>query len=74
MPSVRIMVKVVKDITNYCKESYDELVHKTTWPTLKELTNSAVMVLTASIVIAIAIGIIDWLFEHFMNMVYSLFN
>ncbi|MCQ2111947.1 MAG: preprotein translocase subunit SecE [Bacteroidaceae bacterium] len=68
------MVKVVKDITNYCKESYDELVHKTTWPTLKELTNSAVMVLTASVIIAIAIFIIDWLFEHFMNMVYSLFN
>ncbi|MBO7581732.1 MAG: preprotein translocase subunit SecE [Bacteroidaceae bacterium] len=64
----------VKDITNYCKESYDELVHKTTWPTLKELTNSAVMVLTASIIIAIAVGCIDWVFENLMSMVYSLFN
>ena len=64
----------VKDITNYCKESYDELVHKTTWPTLKELTNSAVMVLTAPIIIAIAVGCIDWVFENLMSMVYSLFN
>jgi len=63
----------VKDITNYCKESYDELVHKTTWPTLKELTNSAVMVLTASIIIAIVIAIIDYIFEHLMTLVYSLF-
>ena len=64
----------VKDITNYCKESYDELVHKTTWPTLKELTNSAVMVLTASIIIALVVGGIDWVFNRFMSMVYSLFN
>jgi preprotein translocase subunit SecE len=64
----------VKDITNYCKESYDELVHKTTWPTLKELTNSAVMVLTASIIIALVVGCIDWVFNHLMSMVYSLFN
>jgi len=63
----------VKDITNYCKESYNELVHKTTWPTLKELTNSAVMVLTASIIIAIVIAIIDYIFEHLMTLVYSLF-
>ncbi len=64
----------VKDITNYCKESYDELVHKTTWPTLKELTNSAVMVLTASIIIAIIVFLIDKAFGYIMQNVYSLFN
>ncbi len=64
----------VKDITGYCKESYDELVHKTTWPTRKELTSSAVMVLTASLIIAVVVFIIDWIFENFMSIVYSLFN
>ncbi|MCQ2093686.1 MAG: preprotein translocase subunit SecE [Bacteroidaceae bacterium] len=64
----------VKDISNYCKESYDELVHKTTWPTLKELTSSAVMVLTASIIIAIIVFLIDQAFEQIMKLVYSLFN
>ena len=63
----------VKDITNYCKESYDELVHKTKWPTLKELTSSAVMVLTASIIIAIIVALIDFVFENLMILVYSLF-
>ncbi|MBQ0104242.1 MAG: preprotein translocase subunit SecE [Prevotellaceae bacterium] len=67
------MVKV-KDITNYCKESYDELVYKTTWPTLKELTNSAVTVLTASIIIAIIVFLIDSVFQWVMESVYSLFN
>ena len=35
-------------VANYCKESYDELVHKVSWPTRKELSSSAVVVLYAS--------------------------
>ena len=63
-----------KNIATYCKESYDELVHKVTWPTVKELTNSAVMVLTASIIIALIVFAMDSVFEQFMKLVYSLFN
>ena len=37
-----------KKIANYCKACYDELAHKTTWPTRAELTHSAVVVLSAS--------------------------
>jgi preprotein translocase subunit SecE len=63
-----------KNIATYCKESYDELVHKVTWPTVKELTNSAVMVLTASIIIALIVFFMDSIFEQLMKLVYSLFN
>ncbi|MBO7592714.1 MAG: preprotein translocase subunit SecE [Bacteroidaceae bacterium] len=62
-----------KNIATYCKESYDELVHKVTWPTVKELTNSAVMVLTASIIIALIVFLMDSIFEQLMKIVYSLF-
>ena len=31
-------------IKKYCKESYNELVNQTTWPTRSELMNSAVVV------------------------------
>jgi preprotein translocase subunit SecE len=62
-----------KNIATYCKESYDELVHKVTWPTIKELTNSAVMVLTASIIIALIVFLMDSIFEQLMKIVYSLF-
>ena len=61
-----------KNIATYCKESYDELVHKVTWPTVKELTNSAVMVLTASIIIALIVFLMDSIFEQLMKIVYSL--
>ena len=35
------------------KESYDELVHKVSWPTRKELSQSSVLVLIASIILAV---------------------
>jgi len=59
-------------ITNYIKESYNELVHKVSWPTTKELTNSAVVVLIASIIIALIVWVIDFGFEKFIQFIYKL--
>ncbi len=58
-------------LTNYIKESYKELKEKTTWPTRKELTNSAVIVLVASIVIALIVWVMDLGFENLMQFVYK---
>ncbi|MBP3715694.1 MAG: preprotein translocase subunit SecE [Phocaeicola sp.] len=58
-------------IVNYCKESYDELVHKTTWPTRKELSSSAVVVLYASLLIALVVFCMDSVFQFIMeNIIY----
>ncbi len=57
---------------NYCKVSYNELVHKTTWPTMKQLTSQALLVLYASLIIAIVVFAIDKLFEFIMKIIYSL--
>lgn len=59
-------------IVNYCKESYNELVHKTTWPSLKELTNSAVIVLVASLILSLIIWLVDLGFEEIMKFIYGL--
>ncbi|MBQ0082417.1 MAG: preprotein translocase subunit SecE [Paludibacteraceae bacterium] len=56
----------------YLKESYRELKEKTTWPTRKELTNSAVVVLIASVVIALIVWVMDFGFEHLMTLVYKI--
>jgi len=63
-----------KSIATYCKESYDELVHKVTWPTRKEIMQTAVMVLIASIIIALIVFVIDSIFEQIMQLVYSVFE
>lgn len=54
-------------ITNYCKESYDELVHKVTWPNRSELSGSAVAVLTASLLIALVVFLMDSAFQFIME-------
>ena len=55
------------------KESYNELVHKVNWPTRKELSKSAVLVLIASIILALVVWLMDFSFESIMTFVYGLF-
>ncbi|MCM1078940.1 MAG: preprotein translocase subunit SecE [Bacteroidales bacterium] len=57
-------------IVNYCKACYDELAHKTTWPSYKQLTHSAVVVLSASLVIALVVFAMDTVFQLVMTTVY----
>ena len=61
-------MKLTKDI----KESYDELVYKVSWPTQKQLINSSVLVLIASIIIAVFIWAVDKIFELLMQFIYGL--
>lgn len=60
-------------IGTYVKESFNELVHKVTWPTWKELQNSAIIVMVASVIIALAIFLMDLVFENLMDFIYGLF-
>ncbi|MCR4592628.1 MAG: preprotein translocase subunit SecE [Bacteroidaceae bacterium] len=63
---------MLEGIKTYCKDSYEELVHKTTWPTRSELMSSAVVVLTASLCIALVVFVMDWFFQSGMEFVYGL--
>jgi preprotein translocase subunit SecE len=51
-------------IINYIKESYNELVHKVSWPSQQELTSSTVVVMTASLLMAIVLSGIDFVFKY----------
>ena len=60
-----------KNFFHNCKESYNELVHKTTWPSGKELSSSAVIVLVASLMIAVVVYLMDKCFQLIMsNIIY----
>jgi len=60
-------------IGTYVKESFNELVYKVTWPTWKELQSSAIVVMIASIIISLAIFVMDLIFENALDFIYSLF-
>ena len=47
---------------NYVKASYDELVHKVSWPTFKELQSSAVVVAVAALILALVVFLMDFVF------------
>ncbi len=55
------------------KASYQELVYKVTWPSRKELANSAVLVMVASLILALVVWFMDFCFEHLMTFIYGLF-
>jgi preprotein translocase subunit SecE len=57
----------------YVAESYDELVHKVSWPTWSELQNSAVVVSIASLIIALVVFMMDEVFQLLLKQFYTLF-
>ena len=56
----------------YVKEAYNELVHKVTWPTWTSLQNSAIVVMIASLILALVILAMDISFESIMKGIYRI--
>jgi len=57
----------------YFEESYNELVHKVTWPSWKDLQSSGIVVMVASFMIAIIIALMDYSFRNAMEVIYNSF-
>ena len=62
----------MRKFINYLKESWIELTKKVTWPSWSSLQNSAVVVMVASLVLAVVIWAMDFLFENLMKFIYTL--
>jgi len=62
----------MKRIIHYLKESYTELVHKVTWPSWKELQNSALVVMIASLIFALIVFVMDISFQNILEGIYKL--
>jgi len=57
----------------YFQEAFNELIHKVSWPTWSELQNSALVVMVASLIIALVIFAMDYSFQNIMDLIYSMF-
>ena len=64
----------MKKFVNYCREVYNEMVHKVSWPTMKELQSSALIVMIASLLIALVIFVMDISFENLMKLIYQVLS
>jgi len=59
------------NVSEYIKESYIELTQKVTWPTWKELQSSAILVLVASLIIAMIILVMDQTISYVLKQFYT---
>lgn len=71
MPVQTIIQTKMSKVVTYVKESYDELVNKVSWPTWSELTSSAIIVLIASLLIALVVFLMDTGFKYVLEQVYN---
>jgi preprotein translocase subunit SecE len=65
--------KVVEKLKNYFSETVDEIQNKVTWPPYSELQSSAILVIVASLIFALFVGLMDVVFEKSMTFFYQSF-
>ena len=66
-------IKKVDKISNYFRESYQELSEKVTWPTWIQLQQSTVVVLIATLIITAMVWVMDFASQNLLKAVYTLF-
>ncbi len=61
---------MLSNLSLYIKESYNELLNKVTWPTFPALQSSTIVVLIASLIIALIIFIMDAISKNILDLIY----
>ena len=60
---------MINKVSNYLQETYNELIHKVSWPSWADLQRSAIVVMIASLIIALVVfamdGSLQFMFEKF---------
>jgi preprotein translocase subunit SecE len=60
-------------IVSYIENAYDELIHKVSWPTWKELQETTGIVLTAIAILTLIVFLMDGTLEFlFSKVIYGL--
>ncbi len=62
----------MEKIKLYIRESYDELMHKVTWPSWTQLQSNTLAVIVASAILALIIMLMDAVFYQVMEFLYQL--
>ena len=65
----------MSNIITYFENAYDELIHKVSWPTWKELQETTAIVLAAIAIITLIVFVMDGAAEFlFKNIIYKTFK
>jgi preprotein translocase subunit SecE len=61
----------MKKVIDFIKGSVEEMTANVTWPSYSELQSSTVLVIVASLIFALLIGMVDLAFETAMGVIYQ---
>jgi len=61
-------------IRAYFEDTTNELFNKVSWPSWKELQDSAIIVMIASVIIAMIVFGMDKIFSYALEFIYSMFK
>lgn len=62
----------METIKLYIKESYNELVHKVTWPSWQDLQSSTVLVIIGTLILALILFVMDLFSKGVTDFIYEL--
>jgi preprotein translocase subunit SecE len=62
----------MEQVILYIKESYNELLHKVTWPSMPSLISSTTLVIIASLIIALIIFVMDSASNGVLQFIYNM--
>ena len=54
------------------KESYNELIHKVTWPTWDQLMSNTVIVLIGTVIFALVVLVLDLISKNLLTLLYNI--
>ncbi len=63
----------MEKLKNYILDSIDEIRNKVSWSKFNELQSSAILVLVASVIFALVIGLVDFGFRSALQWFYKEF-
>ena len=63
----------MSSFTSLIKESWVEVTENVTWPKFTDLQSSSVLVLVASLIFALLVGVVDLAFKSGFDLFYSSF-
>ncbi len=61
-------------VAAFVKDSFKEVQTKVSWPSFTELQSSTILVLVASLIFALVIGLVDMGFENALRLFYQSFS
>jgi len=60
-------------VVEFFKASWDEVRFNVTWPKVSDLQSSTTLVLVGSLIFAAVVGLMDFVFENALNLLYQSF-